>query len=239
MKKVIIFLAATIFLFADILANIESEILTIDQNRATIKSVDAPIGSSGIVVHKFDENHSTIVAKVELIDSNMVKFSIYEALKQESLPTPNILPKIGDKVILNYLYDRGLIIAPNFKMYDIIKKTYPNIEWLHPDLFVAQLSKDQNPVPKRKDFSKFCNKYAVGLVYIATNNRGFFVDCQSFKVIKDEKIKNLDNKIKLPFYSRIDEIKSSWLEFYKDSKIKNYDEYYKNLMELKWSIKLI
>ncbi len=231
MKRFFILLVATVSLFASIESNKKSKILSIDKKEATIEKVNAPIGSSGVVIHHFDKEHATIVAGVELIEPNRVRFTMFNALKQESLPTPNILPKINDEVILNYLYDRGVVIAPNFKTYEEIVKKHPEIEWVHPDLFAAQLSQYQNPAPTKKDFQNFCNKYALGIVYFAIENNGFFVDCQSFKKVARETITKKGVEIQLPFYSRIKEIETSWLNFYGSGEITNYDNYYNNLME--------
>ena len=232
MKKIIFgMLLLTFSLFADIKPNIKSKIVKTFQDSAIIQSVNAPIGSSGVVIHNFDKEHATIVARAELIKPDMIKYKIFDALKQEALPTPNILPKTGDKVILNYLYDRALIIAPNFKTYENIQKLHPKIEWLHPDLFAAELSKSKNPAPSKEDFKNFCNKFAVGLIYFALNNKGYFVDCYSFKKVSSENIVIQKGDVKLPFYSRIKEIETGWFNFYGASEVKDYTNYYLNLLE--------
>ena len=184
-------------------------------------------------MHYFDKEHSTIVARAELIEKDKIAFRVFDALKQPNLPTPNIAPRAGDKVILNYLYDRGLIIAPNFKTYENIVKKHPKIEWMHPDLFAAELSKSNNPAPTKEDFKNFCNRYAVGILYFAIKNRGYFVDCYSLKSVESENITVDRTKIKLPFYSRLKEIESGWFSFYGASEIKDYDNYYTNLLELR------
>ncbi|WP_281951433.1 plasminogen-binding N-terminal domain-containing protein [Nitrosophilus kaiyonis] len=234
MKKIALFLAIfAISIFADITPNKTTTIIKSYSNGATIKNLDAPIGSSGVVVHYFDKIHSTIVARAELIENDKIAYRVFDALKQKALPTPKILPKNGDKVILNYLYDRALIIAPNFKTYENIKNSHPDIEWLHPDLFAAQLSISKNPAPNREDFKNFCNKYSVGLIYFAIKNRGYYVDCYSFKKVGYENISAQKGEIKLPFYSRIKEIQSSWFNFYGASEVRDYTNYYTNLLESK------
>jgi len=232
-KKIFLFTILLTSIFADIKANKESIIINSSQRTATIKDIDVPVGSSGIVIHYFDKEHSTIVARAELIDKNKIEFKIFDTLKQEALPTPKILPKIGDKVILNYLYNRGLIIAPNHKTYENIIKNHNKIEWLHPDLFAAELSREKNPAPTKKNFKNFCNKYAVGIIYMAIDNKGYFVDCYSFKKVYEEPLKMDSNEIKLPFYSRVKEIESGWFNFYGASEVKDYTNYYINLMESK------
>ncbi len=211
----------------------ESKIISIDGRYATIKNSDSfRVGSSGVVVHNFGKNHSSIVAKVIAVskdgESAKVVFKRFDDLKQDVLPVPKVLPTVGDKVILNYLYNHALPIAPNYKTYNKIITKYPSISWLHPDLFAAKLFSESNPSPNREDFKAICKDYSFSLLYFALNNRGYFVDCNSFKVLKEESLDTGDKKM-LPFYSRIKDIDTSWLSFGK-SKISNYDNYYKMLL---------
>ncbi len=212
----------------------KSKILSIDGNTATVKSfADVKIGSSGIVVHQYSKNHSTVVAKVIVIDKNSdyikLRFRKFDDLKQDVLPVPMILPHTGDTVILNYLYNHAFVVAPNYKTYKDITAKHKDISWLHPDLFASELFADNNPSPNRKDFQKFCKEYSFSLLYFAIENNGYFVDCNSFKVLKTEKIISKDGKTTVPFYSRIKDIDTSWLSFGK-SKIADYNSYYKMLL---------
>ncbi len=211
----------------------ETKIISIKSNTALVKNFpDVKIGSSGVVVHRFTKNHSSIVAKIiviKKIGKNLeLKFIPFNDLKQDVLPVPKILPQEGDTVILNYMYNHALIIAPNYQTYRYIENKHFDINWLHPDLFAAKLFADNNPAPNRQTFQKMCKDYSFSLLYFAIKNSGYFVDCNSFKVLEKEPIKNEGN-IMLPFYSRIKDIKASWLSFGK-SKIEKYNTYYKNLL---------
>ncbi len=211
----------------------KTKIISIDNNIATIKNFsDVKIGSSGVVIHNFDKKHSTIVAKAIVIDKNSdtatIRFVPFRDLKQDVLPVPKILPQIGDTAILNYLYNYALPITPNYQTYKIINKKHKNIKWLHPDLFAAKLFIDGNPAPTKKDFKKMCKDYNFSLLYFAINDKGNFVDCNSFKIIKQEQI-NTSGKIQFPFFTRIKDIKESWFSF-GNSKITNYNDYYQSLI---------
>jgi hypothetical protein len=212
----------------------KSKILSIDGNTATVKSSpEVMIGSSGVVIHSYSKKHSTIVAKVIVTDKNSdyikLRFRKFDDLKQDVLPVPMILPSTGDTVILNYLYNHAFAITPNYKTYKEITTKHKDISWLHPDLFAGELFTDSNPSPNRKDFQKFCKEYSFSLLYFAIENKGYFVDCNSFKALKTEKITSKKNPVTVPFYSRIKDIDASWLSFGK-SKITNYDNYYKMLL---------
>jgi len=210
-----------------------AKILSINGNTATAKSFDdVSVGSSGVVVHDFDKKHSTIVAKFIVISKNKnsvnIKFVPFRDLKQDVLPVPKILPQVGDKAIFNFLYNYALPIAPNFLAYKEAMFKHKDIKWLHPDLFAAKLFADDNPTPTKKDFQKMCMDYNFYLLYFAIDHTGYFVDCNSFKVLKQEKI-DTGKSVNLPFFSRIKDIQKSWFSF-GGSKIDNYNSYYKNLI---------
>ena len=235
MKKIIfsLFLASLTLLNAKFL-EYKAKILSIDGNIATLKdSPNVNIGSSGVVVHSYSKKHSTIVAKVIVIDKDndyiRVRFRKFSDLKQDVLPVPMILPTTGDTAILNYLYNNALAITPNYKTYKEVTSKHKDINWLHPDLFAAKLFADSNPSPNREDFQNMCEDYSFALLYFAINQKGYFVDCNSFKVVKQERLNTIENKTTLPFYSRIKDIDTSWLNFGK-SKITNYNNYYKMLL---------
>ena len=235
MKKIFfsLFLVSLTLLNAKFL-EYKTKILSINGNVATLKnSPNVQIGSSGVVLHSYSKQHSTIVAKAIVIDKDSdyikIKFKKFNDLKQDVLPVPMILPTTGDTVILNYLYNHALAITPNYKTYKEVTTKHNDINWLHPDLFAAKLFADNNPSPNEEDFQNMCKDYSFSLLYFAINSKGYFVDCNSFKVIKQENLQTNDSKIIVPFYSRIKDIEASWLSFGK-SKITNYANYYQMLL---------
>jgi len=210
-----------------------TQILSIRGNKATIKnSRDIVIGSSGIVVHKFSDDTSSIVARVDVINKSgnkaTVRFNIYKALRQPALPLPGISPSVGDKVILNYLYDRALIVAPNYKIYDEITKHFKNITWIHPDVMGAYLARQYRPNPDIKVFQTMCRQNVASLIFFALSNEAVFVDCNNFKIVK--KLKGASVRTaQLPFYTRVKGIDTSWFDF-SSKKMDSYSNYYKSLI---------
>lgn len=209
-----------------------AQIQKIEGHYAIIDSTQMPIGSSAIVVHHFDQEHSTIVARAILVAPNKVKFTTFKALAQPNLPKPKLLPQIGDEVIMGYLYDRGVIIAPNFQTYSAIAQSLP-ITWLHPDLFAAELAKAKHPAPTKEDFANFCDKFALAKVVIALKNEAKVLDCYSFATLQTLPITNETNTTKLPFYTRISKISGSLFDFFGSGEISDYYSYYKKLTERK------
>jgi hypothetical protein len=200
-----------------------------DGAEARVEPVDLPKGTSGIVVHHFDQNHSTIIARAILTAPDRIRFDVFDALAQPNLPTPKILPQKGDLVILGYLYHRGAIIAPNYETYDAIQKRY-DLEWVHPDLFATELAKAHPPPPTKEDFRTFCNKFALARIFVALKDHTDVVDCYSFAVIERLDLPSEGNETKLPFYTRIEKIPSSIFDFFSDE-VKDYYSYYTKLVE--------
>ncbi|MDX1808897.1 MAG: plasminogen-binding N-terminal domain-containing protein [Sulfurospirillaceae bacterium] len=212
----------------------KTNVIGINGNHVTIKnSKDFTIGSTGIIIHKFDKSTSSIISSVRVInksgDTATLKIKNYIGLKQNSLPRSGITPQVGDEVIINYLYDRALIVAPNYKVYSEIINKYKNITWVNPDIPASFLAKMYRPNPDKKLFQQMCSQNAASLILFAMDDALYFVDCNDFKVVKKDKAFPIKN-FQVPFYSRVKNIDSSMFEF-GSSKIDSYLDYYKALIK--------
>ncbi len=194
------------------------------------------IGSSGVVLHAFDDTHKTIVSMVTVVDKKdgqaFLKYESFKGLKQNALPTYNITPKKGDRVVLNYLYKRALAVTPNLQTQNYINKTFKTIDWIHPDIFASKLSIDFTPSPKKSDFRKECSDDSFWLLFFAIEDKGYFVDCNSFKILHTitlpEDLKS--DKEQKPFYSRLGEIKGRMFGLMGGDGMHSYTRYYKQLL---------
>ena len=196
-------------------------------------SPDIVLGSSGVVMRNFGNGLKTIIARV-VVDSKdgaraAVHFEVYSQLKQKSLPVPNYMPQNGDEIVLNYLYDRALIIAPNVEVYEQVIKAFPNITFVHPDLVGAQLSIEYKPNPGQEDFRLACAANIAGVIFIALENEAMFVDCGSFKPLKKFKSGQIA-EYHLPFYTRVRDINTIFWKL-DGEHINNYDKYYRFLLD--------
>jgi len=222
-------------LFADFdFKPIETELLKVDDNYGYIKnSPKIKLGASGVVIADFNSSKS-IIARASVVqkESDMAKleFRVFSDLEQKALPLPNILPQAGDKFILNFLYDRALIIAPDKKSYDEILAKYPQIYFSHIDIFGAQLIRYSKESPKFSDFRKFCADNAVGLIVFALDQKLKFVDCQGFELVYETPFTYKAQKVELPFYSRIQGYRSSIFDLGSE-KIKDFYKYYEALIK--------
>lgn len=212
----------------------KTNIIGINGNKATIRnSKDIVIGATGIVIHKFDETTSSIIASVKVIaksgDTATLILRDYVGLKQNALPKSGVKPQTGDTVVLNYLYDRALIVAPNYKVYSEIVDKYKNITWVNPDIPASFLAKMYRPNPDKKLFQQMCSQNSTSLILFAMDDALYFVDCNDFLVVKKDKAFPITS-FQVPFYSRVKDIGNSIFDF-DSKKIDSYLRYYKALIK--------
>lgn len=186
---------------------------------------------SGVIVRDFGPSKS-IIAKANVVakEDEFIKFRIVDLkiLEQNALPKTDVSVKAGDKIIFNYLYDRGLIIAPSEADYERTKELYPHIKFSHPDLLGAYLIRAYQVAPQRSTFEKFCSDNALGVVAFVLRDRIRLVDCYDFLLIDEKKIMRLAKSPQAPFYSRIKGYRQGLLNLFSESRI-NYYRYYRNL----------
>ena len=216
-------------------ASIESKIVTIDGDTATISIPKADVGVSGFVVHELAPNHSMIVASATVAEFDAksatakLKLAPYTLFRNNNLPTLKLGPQAGDKVILAYGYDRGLLVAPNEEIYYTITRAMKSETFVHPDVFATLLSYRGHPTPLKEDFSGFCNNVTVGLLFFYLERKLYTVDCQSFKILSVQNAPLQQKSKKLPFYSRVEKIEANWFGE-GSSELEDYEPYYYELL---------
>lgn len=77
----------------------------------------------------FDAKTTTIIARGDVVQKDgtkaVLKLAKFEMLSQGAFPEAGVKPIVGDEVIMNYLYDRALIVVPNANVFrDITKKLF-------------------------------------------------------------------------------------------------------------------
>ncbi|RRD54903.1 plasminogen-binding N-terminal domain-containing protein [Campylobacter rectus] len=238
MKKFLLFLAAACLSFAAefSMREYKAPLISVDEGVGTI--IDSPsivTGSSGVVMHRFDNIQSSIIARAVVTQKGggfaKVRFEVFDALEQKALPLPGILPKSGDELILNYLYDRSLIVAPNKEIYSEVVGAFKGVTFIHPDIVGSYLSYEYKPNPSRDDFRKMCNQSAAGLIFIAMNNEAVFADCQSFEPLKRFQ-SGAVKYYQLPFYTRVKDIDTVFWKWGSEQ-ISDFDRHYKALLKEK------
>ncbi|EGP2595448.1 exporting protein [Campylobacter coli] len=236
LKFLTFILSLSIGLFAaDLnLKPVKTELLKVEDIYGYIKdSSDIKLNSSGVVIQRFQTSKS-IIARASVIAKEKglakLKFSVFADLEQDALPLPNVVPQKGDEVVLNFLYDRGLVIAPDEQTYNKLVSSFPEIYFTHIDILGAQLIRSLSLAPKRSDFRKFCADNAVGILIFALEDKAKIVDCQDFSELYELAIAK-PSSIQVPFYSRIGGYKSNFFDF-NSQEVGNYYRYYDALINL-------
>lgn len=236
LRFILVSLTLTLSLFADFSPKVfKTQLLSVDDTYGYVKdSPEIQLNSSGVVMHGFDDSRSIIARASVIAKENGVaklEFKVFSSLEQAALPLPDILPQVGDEVILNFLYDRAVVVAPDRQSYEDIVDSYPQIYFVHIDILGAQLVRNGLLSPKRSDFRKFCANNAVGILIFVLEQKAKFVDCQDFTTLYEIPISR-PSSVKVPFYSRIEEYKGGLLDF--DSQgVGNFYRYYETLIDLK------
>jgi hypothetical protein len=203
----------------------------------TIKSIDAqgniqlnssvPAGMSGIVIHDYGNGLSAITHSLVSKNSSKAEVLPYTAITHENIPTVKTMVKVNDKVIIGNFYNNVLLIAPNARSYEKIKKRFKKI-WIHPDAYALDFMKEEERAISKKSLNKFAKANQIGLVLIATNNRLLILDPISQQFIGEQKLDNANDKAMKPFFSRFEQMDVSAFGWSK-TKLKEYSQAIKEL----------
>ena len=236
MKFIVLSFILVLELFASV---IKSPIVTIDkeQKSITIKIKRVDVGMSGFVVHKLAENHSSILNSVVVksydkqTEIATLSYSKFDMLRNSALPDGKWSIEVGDSVVLAFGYTRAFLIAPSEEIYHNITKSAKTIEWIHPDIFATILSFRGHPTPLRSDFNALSVAASVGLIFIYLDQRLFTLDSKSFKILNVSPAPLLQDKIVLPFYTRVEEIDAAWWGEGSDEMLDYEPHYYELLVQ--------
>jgi hypothetical protein len=236
----------TIFTFLLLLSTLAHAQSTLNPYQTTVSDIqndmllvpdnpDIALGATGVVLRHFKEEHETIIARVEVMkrEDNQLILAIhnFELLPQSALPAYRIPVTKGDSVILNFLYERALAIAPNKESYKAITQNHPELLWVHPDLFASQLSFDYNPSPSKKDFQTMCIQHHIGLLFFSLGDEEKVIDCKSFKTVQTVPLSTKTTDTNTPFYHRLKEISGRVFGLFGGKEIKDYQSYYQTLLK--------
>lgn len=234
MRLTLLFFLFTNYLFAVINSPVHTKITSVSETEITTPVVDgAQVGMYGVIVHWFDDTHSTALSWVEIkkIESDTIILTMVpiRALEQSALPSGKWVPKIGDEVILGYNYHRALLIAPNSSIYRKITHYHQDRNWVHPDIFATALSSNGHPTPLREDFTSACRANNIGIVSFMFDKSIITVDCQSFKILQNKSTSVRADDPQLPFYTRVTNIEANWFGEGSDE-LEDYSPHYIELI---------
>jgi hypothetical protein len=207
-----------------------------DESLATIEIDKIDVGMSGFIVHRISKNHTSILknAVVKSFDKKMkravLSLSDYDSLRQNALPNGEWHVEVGDVAVLAFGYTRGVLIAPSDEIYYRITKATKQLQWIHPDIFATILSFNGHPTPLREDFTALSKAASVGLIFIYINEKLYMVDSKTFKILNISDVPLKQKSVKLPFYTRVEQIEAAWWGEGSDE-LKSYEPHYFELLK--------
>ncbi|WQX42581.1 plasminogen-binding N-terminal domain-containing protein [Helicobacter pylori] len=194
---------------------------------------DLKVGEFGFVVTKLSDyeivNSEVVIIAVENGVAT-AKFKAFESMKQIHLPTPRMVAKKGDLVYFRQFNNQAFLIAPNDEIYEQIRATNTDINFISSDLLVTFLNGFD---PKIANLRKACNVYSVGVIYIVTTNTLNILSCESFEILEKRELDTSGvTKTSTPFFSRVEGIDAGTLgKLFSGSQSKNYFAYYDALVK--------
>ncbi|WP_187909179.1 plasminogen-binding N-terminal domain-containing protein [Helicobacter pylori] len=194
---------------------------------------DLKVGEFGFVVTKLSDyeivNSEVVIVAVENGVAT-AKFKAFESMKQIHLPTPRMVARKGDLVYFRQFNNQAFLIAPNDEIYEQIRATNTDINFISSDLLVTFLNGFD---PKIANLRKACNVYSVGVIYIVTTNTLNILSCESFEILEKRELDTSGvTKTSTPFFSRVEGIDAGTLgKLFSGSQSKNYFAYYDALVK--------
>ncbi len=194
---------------------------------------DLQVGEFGFVVTKLSDyeivNSEVVIIAVENGVAT-AKFRAFESMKQSHLPTPRMVARKGDLVYFRQFNNQAFLIAPNDELYEQIRATNTDINFISSDLLVTFLNGFD---PKIANLRKACNVYSVGVLYIVTTNTLNILSCESFEILEKRELDTSGvTKTSTPFFSRVEGIDAGTLgKLFSGSQSKNYFAYYDALVK--------
>lgn len=220
---------------------IGAKIVDVKDNKTTIDIGNLIIGQSGVVIHIYDNDKRLIVANAEVIESNetssVIKFSKFNDIKQDAIPTSKRTVQKDDILVLNYLYTASLLIAPNLETFQTVRSSFKYNNFLHSDIFATKLKVDNMPFLTKKYIQDYAIDQNLGTIFLVANQKVYVLDTKTLKILTSYDISYDESKTEMPFYTRVTDIEKSNLDIdfdvFSSKEDLKYDQYYKQLLGLK------
>ena len=221
---------------------IGAKVTNINNNKSNIDIGNLIVGQSGIVVHIYDNDKRLIVSNAKIISSNenssVVEFFPFNDLTQDAIPTSNRSVTENDILILNYMYNSSLLIAPTLDSFQAVRENFKLNNFMHSDIFAAKLKVENKPYPTKEDIQKFAIEQNLGTIFFVLDNKVYVLDTKTFTILESYAFAYESAEKQMPFYTRVEDIEesifnSSFFDFFSEDKKSNYDEYYKRILGLK------
>lgn len=207
---------------------IAARLENVSGDEATIDIGNLKVGQSAVIQHTYENKKSMLIANAYVISSNetssTLKLAPFLDLKQNALPTSSRKAQNGDIVILNYLYDVSLIIAPSQDAFTVTRNKFRDNNFLHSDLFGAYLKYEGEPLPSKQTIQDYAISQNIGTIFFVIKGRVYVVDAKTFAILDTDTISyNYVEDEQMPFYTRVENIEKNLL-----TKVTDYENWLSN-----------
>ncbi|MFX4233614.1 plasminogen-binding N-terminal domain-containing protein [Aliarcobacter butzleri] len=221
---------------------IGAKVVNLKDNQSTIEIGNLTVGQSGIVVHIYDNDKRLIVANAKVISStptsSVVEYFPFDDLKQDAIPTTKRVVTNNDVIVLNYMYNQSLLIAPDYDSFQAVRSDFKQNNFIHSDIFGTKLKVNNQPFPTKEDIQKFAIEQNLGTIFFVLDSKVYILDTKTFAILDVYSFPVNIKEKQMPFYTRVEEIKGplidfSSIPFFSDKEDLGYDDYYKQILGLK------
>jgi len=164
----LIFVTFSVALMASFVpAKTYTTITAVNGDRITIQNSFAMNGMSGLVIRQLPSGEFALVT-VKQTAPNQAVIIDKDPLGGKNLANLKPIPKVGDKVVGGFMYDKVMVLAPNRDTFVNVQNRY-GIHSINPDIFMGFLANRGSSNPSRSDYKAFAKLTHVGLFVIFKN----------------------------------------------------------------------
>lgn len=192
----------------------KTKITNVTNNSATINIGNLRVGQSGIIVREYEDGQKLIISNAYVTktsqNNSQIKLIAFNDLKQEAIPTSKTKVQENDTLILNYMYDKSLLITPSQDAFQVARAKFRYNTFLHSDIFAAKLKTIREPLPSKTTIQDFAIEQNLGTIFFIIKNRAYVVDSKTFALLDSYTLAyNYLDTEKMPFYTRIEGIEEA------------------------------
>ena len=169
MKRVfLIFVTFSVALLASFVpAKTYTTVTAVNGDRITMQDSFAMNGMSGLVIRQLPSGEFALVTVKQTAPKQAVIID-KDPLGGKNLANLKPIPKVGDKVVGGFMYDKVMVLAPNRDTFVNVQNKF-GIRSVNPDIFMGFLANRGSSNPSSSDYKAFAKLTHVGLFVIFKN----------------------------------------------------------------------
>ena len=169
MKRVFVLLVTfSIVLFANFVpAKTYTTVTAVNGDRITMQNSFAINGMSGLVIRQLPAGEFALVTVKQTAPKQAVIID-KDPLGGKNLANLKPIPKVGDKVVGGFMYNKVMVLAPNRDTFINVQNRF-GIRSINPDIFMGFLANRGSSNPSSSDYKAFAKLTHIGLFVIFKN----------------------------------------------------------------------